>query len=101
MLGKWRWLGPSLCQQRVQVAAPQKLQPEHSQGSNLVPKCVASSNRCPGTEIPLNRPCLRAPTALCWGSEEQLAGHKPWNKVFCLGLGGWGRKPQSLLQLTA
>lgn len=44
---------------------------------------------------------LCAPSGLCWGGEEQLAGHKPWNKVFCLGLSGRGRKPRSLLQLIA
>lgn len=30
---------------------------------------------------------------------DQLVGHKLWNKLSSLGLSGWERKPQSLLQL--
>lgn len=57
MLGKQQWLGPFLRRQRVQVAALQKLWLEHSQGSNLISKCVASSDRHTGTKIPSNWPC--------------------------------------------
>lgn len=30
---------------------------------------------------------------------DQLVGHKLWNELSSLSLGGWERKPQSLLQL--